>query len=368
MRIVEPFGGGTGLISDPKISTGLSEMLRVLLDRPIAFHRVFVKLTGSVTATLMLSQAMYWSRRATSNDEGWFFKTREQWEEETGLSRYEQESARKSLRSFTFWKEQLRGVPAQMHYRIDISALSNELLCMEVAIKKPHKNARLLETNQLDGGKAANKRAGNQPTCMRETSQHYKGVSETTTEIKTTTPLTPVEPASDEPGGGRDFVEKLLAGTILHGAEPGRVSKAASKYKRTTDEIEKAIDVLDQQYRQSVRRIDDPTALIVSALKDGVDPPEGYVSRTQRKVEAEQRRESAREKADEERRAKEAEDMAYREAEAKFSSLPEEKREELFTMAKKRLPAFLQNSQMAVKTEAIKLLIAQARAGDEPSR
>ena len=30
-----------------------------LLDRPIAFHRCFVTLTGSVTAALMLSQALY---------------------------------------------------------------------------------------------------------------------------------------------------------------------------------------------------------------------------------------------------------------------------------------------------------------------
>ena len=29
------------------------------LDRPIAFHRCFVTLTGSVTVALMLSQAVY---------------------------------------------------------------------------------------------------------------------------------------------------------------------------------------------------------------------------------------------------------------------------------------------------------------------
>ncbi len=338
-------------------------MLHDALDRPIAFHRVFVKLTGSVTAALMLSQAMYWSKRANSNNEGWFYKTRDQWEEETGLSRYEQESARKALRRLSFWKEELRGVPAQMHYRIDITALSNELLLFSGSrAEKPHKNARLLETSRLDGGKPTDKMAGNQPTCLRESSQHYKGVSETTTEIKTTTPLTPLEPASGERGGGRDFVEKLLAGTMLHGADPGRIAKAAKKYKRTREEIENAIDVLDQQYRQSTRKIDDPTALIVCALKDGIDPPEGYVPKAQREAEAEQKREAARKKADGERRAKEAEDKTYKEAEARLSALPEEQREELFAKAKKQLPAFLQNSQMAVKTEAIKLMIAGARA------
>ncbi|MCI0653669.1 MAG: hypothetical protein L0Y39_04225, partial [Methylococcaceae bacterium] len=59
-----------------------------LLDRPIAFHRSFVQLTGSVTAALVLSQAVYWQRRVSEDHDGWWYKTRSQWIEETGLSRY----------------------------------------------------------------------------------------------------------------------------------------------------------------------------------------------------------------------------------------------------------------------------------------
>jgi hypothetical protein len=261
------------LTSNPKISTEFTEALRDILDRPIAFHRAFVKLAGSITAALMLSQAMYWSKRATTNDEGWFFKTREQWEEETGLSRFEQEGARKALRGFSFWKEELRGVPARMHYRVDMAALFNEIICMagtRRANSKPNRNVSLLETSQQDGGNPADKKVGTQPASLLDAGQHYKGLSETTAEIKTTT----YGRVAEETGGGRDFVEKLLAGSILRKADPVRISKAAVKYKRTTDEIEKAIDVLDQQYRQSTRKIDDPTALIVSALKDVKRPGE----------------------------------------------------------------------------------------------
>lgn len=356
------------VLSDPTSPERFVKVLNDALDRPIAFHRVFVKVTGSVTAALLLSQAMYWSKRVNSNNEGWFYKTRDQWEEETGLSRYEQESARKTLRKMPFWKEELRGVPAQMHYRVDMTALSNAMLCMAGANtfnKKHHKNARLLETSQLDGGKATNKKAGNQPACLRETSQLYKGISEITTEIKTTTTLPPLEPApgsSGGPRGGHDFVAKLLVRTMLHGADPCRIANAARKYGRTREEIEKSIDVLDQQYRQSTRKIDDPTALIVCALKDGIDPPEDYEPKAQREAKVEQKRESYRNKADEERYAREAEDKAYREAEARLSALPNEKREELFAKVKTKLPAFLQNSQMAVKTATIKLMIADARA------
>ena len=162
------------MISDPKISTGLSEILRDLLDRPIAFHRVFVTVTGSVTAALMLSQAMYWSKRANSDDERWFYKTIEQWEEETGLTRREQEFARKALRRFSFWKEDLWGVPARMHYRVDIMALSNELLRLsesKASKEKPSKIIRLHESAKLVCTNAPNKIVGNVQTSMAETSQ-----------------------------------------------------------------------------------------------------------------------------------------------------------------------------------------------------
>jgi hypothetical protein len=47
-----------------------------ILDRPIAFHRCLVRVTKSVAAALMLSQAIYWSNR-TKDPDGWFWKTAE---------------------------------------------------------------------------------------------------------------------------------------------------------------------------------------------------------------------------------------------------------------------------------------------------
>lgn len=68
-----------------------------LLDRPITFHRVFVDITGSINAALMLSNAVYWTNRLPNEREGWFHKTREEWTAETGLTRHEQERARANL-------------------------------------------------------------------------------------------------------------------------------------------------------------------------------------------------------------------------------------------------------------------------------
>ena len=97
------------------------------LDRPIAFHRVFVEWTGSVNAALMFSQAVYWTKR-TSDASGWFYKTQEDWTEETGLTRFEQEGARKLLRKSGMWDEKRKGIPAKLHYRLKVEKLQTRLL------------------------------------------------------------------------------------------------------------------------------------------------------------------------------------------------------------------------------------------------
>jgi hypothetical protein len=71
-----------------------ARMIQTLLQPPIAFHRVFVTLTGSATSGLFLSQAWYWTIHNRDDREGWFYKSREDWLAETGLTRYEQETAR----------------------------------------------------------------------------------------------------------------------------------------------------------------------------------------------------------------------------------------------------------------------------------
>lgn len=89
--------------------------VEALLDRPIAFHRAFVTLTGSVTAALFLSQAVYWSRR-TNDDDGWFYKTVADWEDETGLTFREQETAKRKLISLGIMDVEKRGGTNRTNY------------------------------------------------------------------------------------------------------------------------------------------------------------------------------------------------------------------------------------------------------------
>lgn len=96
-----------------------------LLDRPIAYHRVFVTLTGSVKAAILLSQAMYWQKRAKQAD-GWWYKTAEEWQEETGLTRHEQDTAREACKKYL--QTDLRDAPARLYWKVNESELFDALI------------------------------------------------------------------------------------------------------------------------------------------------------------------------------------------------------------------------------------------------
>lgn len=87
----------------------------IITSRIIAFQRVYVEITGSITAALMLSQAVYWYSKSTKD--GWFFKTQEEWKDETGMTRYEQESARKALIKSGVWEERYDRLNHRQWYR-----------------------------------------------------------------------------------------------------------------------------------------------------------------------------------------------------------------------------------------------------------
>jgi hypothetical protein len=108
----------------------LHETTALLGQRCVAFHPRLVQLTGRVTAGLLLSQAIYWTRKLALSDparQGWFWKTREDWRNETGLSRREQDHSRRTLKSLGLWQEKRVGMPARVWYRVDLEKLGQML-------------------------------------------------------------------------------------------------------------------------------------------------------------------------------------------------------------------------------------------------
>lgn len=98
------------------------------LKSPIAYSVNLARLTGDAKATLFLGQLIYWTRVGADviEHEGWIFKTRLEWENETGLSRYEQESARLLLVQKGLIEEFRTGVPLRLSFRVNVSNLGQQ--------------------------------------------------------------------------------------------------------------------------------------------------------------------------------------------------------------------------------------------------
>lgn len=136
-----------------------------LMDRPIAFHRIFKTITGSTVAAVFLSQVYYWSKNKTAISRGgWFIKTCREWEEETGLTRYEQETARRTCKDLGLIVEKLQrwNKHATLHFRLNDNRLF-ELV---------EKSSSLGKSNKLiDCGNPTNYSLGKSNKLYTETTQ-----------------------------------------------------------------------------------------------------------------------------------------------------------------------------------------------------
>ncbi|WP_227317461.1 conserved phage C-terminal domain-containing protein [Cedecea davisae] len=150
-----------------------------LLDRPIAYQPSFAQLrVGKVkagpAAAVLLSQFVYWHNRM---DGSWIYKTQAEIKRETGLSRDEQETARRRLVALGVVEEELRGVPATLHYRVNPERLE-ELLLLSVQQTRQiaaTPQTRLRHSPKPDCGNSPNKNAASPQTSLREPTQQACG-------------------------------------------------------------------------------------------------------------------------------------------------------------------------------------------------
>lgn len=152
-----------------------------LLDRPIAYQPAYANLksgkvrTGPVAA-VFLSQMVYWHNRMNGE---WMYKTQAEIREETSLTRDEQETARKRLVALGILEEQLRGVPATMHYRVNAERLEALLLGEAESSEESQIAAtpqtRMRQPRKLDRGNATNKHAGTPQTSQRQSPEQACG-------------------------------------------------------------------------------------------------------------------------------------------------------------------------------------------------
>lgn len=193
-------------------------MIDELLDRPVSFLPVFARIGGSVNAGIMLSQARYWSKR-TSDPEGWFYKTQEEWELETALTRYEQEGARKQLKQRGLIEEKKIGLPAKLHYRVVNDRVWSHL--QQVCGNSTTKSAKQTSQGKTDGrvrNKPPHKSVEKSQAISTESTSESTSKSTASTEDEVSISLSEEE---------RVQLSQFLTSVRL---EPGAISMMLSKY------------------------------------------------------------------------------------------------------------------------------------------
>jgi hypothetical protein len=173
-------------VQPSKVDDTIQNLIKSLLtDRPIAYHASLARALKSATAGILLSQLLYWAPRS-QNAEGWFYKTQKEIEDETALTRHEQDSARVKLRDAGIIEEKLSGVPPRRHFRIRYDRLAELLTTYAPPSSDPALTADLQHAdtpqfNLPESGKLNRRIPANQTAANRQ------NITETTTESTTET-------------------------------------------------------------------------------------------------------------------------------------------------------------------------------------
>ena len=99
-----------------------------LLGPTLSFHRTLAAVAGGVNAGLMLSRAVHVTRRQSGKQfDGWICGSAALWNQETGLTRRQQETARRDLALLDVWEETVSGIPPRTFARVKLACLLTRL-------------------------------------------------------------------------------------------------------------------------------------------------------------------------------------------------------------------------------------------------
>lgn len=103
-----------------------------MFEQPILFYPWAARIAGNAMAGLFLSYAIKHTQRLL--DDGgvppagvWFTAPVDEVQRETGMTRFEQQAAKRSLVACGLLESQQQGLPARKTYRVDLPRLMQEL-------------------------------------------------------------------------------------------------------------------------------------------------------------------------------------------------------------------------------------------------
>lgn len=215
------------------------------LGRPVAYYPSLNKLTGSVTATIFLCQFVYWHGKGA--DPEWIYKTQAEIQEETGLSRREQETARRNLKEIGVLEEKYKGIPRKLYYRLDIDKF-NELW-----------HSIMAESDIMERRNPPDSNGGNSQTITETTQETTQDISSAPAEHvqqpKKTKRSDPLFEAIAEAWRGEPYREDLL--NELQAPVVGKAAAALRKIGARPEDV-------PLEWKQLTERFDNPTPLALA--------------------------------------------------------------------------------------------------------
>ncbi len=237
-------------------------LIQELAGRRVSYSPQIARVSGGATAGILLCQLLWYA----AGEDKWTQLRQIDIEEQTALTRREQEGARKDLRERGLLEERLVGMPAQLEYRVVIDRLVELLQCT----KAPNKNGGNVQTSldesaKQDCTKAPNKNGGNRQTLLDSGSDlepdlqaerpeedgpplapGWKAIEESTRPGEEPSPLAP---DTDE---SRLFFERIQENLRLLQRKPGPARFGTIEQKQAFDQ---AVIILDGDFEQVLNRL-----------------------------------------------------------------------------------------------------------------
>lgn len=194
--------------------------------RAIAYRPNLARLFGGVIAEIFFEQIFYWQDKA--DPVLGVYKTQEELEIETGLSRKEQETARKLLREKGVLIETHKRLEHRMYYKIDCEKL-DELL--DTLANDTNEYSRMPESDIREGDKVA-----------------FVNTRDYNTRLHTNTPLPPEGESADADVAGKSRSGKKQKSIKIN------YSKVAELYNYLVKELNSNLPLIANPAQLSVKR------------------------------------------------------------------------------------------------------------------